>query len=64
MADEKITVNLNGPLKVEGGITLVDHEGKTIATKEGLPFFLCRCGHSQNKPFCDGTHKREGFQGS
>ena len=64
MAEKRITVNLNGPLKVEGAITLVDHEGKAFATKEGLPFFLCRCGHSHNKPFCDGTHKREGFQGS
>ncbi len=64
MADQKITVNLNGPLKVEGGITLTDHEGNAFPTKEGLPFFLCRCGHSQNKPFCDGTHKREGFQGA
>ena len=62
MSEVKVTVNQNGPLKVEGGAALVDHEGNEIPTREGVPFFLCRCGHSQNKPFCDGSHKREGFQ--
>ena len=64
MSDGKVTVNLDGSIKVEGDITLVDHEGNEIPKKEGLPFFLCRCGHSENKPFCDGSHKRVGFKGS
>ena len=64
MSDVKITVNLNGPLKVEGAAKLLDQEENEIPTQEGMPFFLCRCGASQNKPFCDGSHKQVGFQGS
>lgn len=64
MSESKITVSLNGSLKVEGDVELVDHDGNKIATREGAPYFLCRCGHSQNKPFCDGSHKRVGFEGS
>lgn len=64
MSDVSITVSLDGSLKVEGPATLRDHEGKEIPTKEGRPFYLCRCGHSENKPFCDASHKRVGFKGS
>ncbi len=64
MSDPKITVNLHGPLKIEGPVALVDHEGKELPSKDGIPYFLCRCGSSANKPFCDGSHKRVGFQGS
>ena len=64
MSEETITVSLDGSLKVEGKVRLVDHEGNELPTKEGVPFFLCRCGASQNKPFCDGSHKRVEFQGS
>ncbi len=64
MTDPRIMVSLNGSLRVDGDVTLVDHEGKEIPTKQGSPFFLCRCGASQNKPFCDGSHKRVGFRGS
>jgi CDGSH-type Zn-finger protein len=64
MSDSKITVNRDGPLKVEGPVALVNHEGGELPTKEGIPFFLCRCGSSANKPFCDGSHKRLGFDGS
>ncbi len=64
MSDMKITVHLNGSLKVEGKVKLVDHDGAELPTKDGIPIFLCRCGASQNKPFCDGSHKRVGFEGS
>ena len=63
MSDVKITVQKDGSLKVEGDTTLLDHEGGEIETREGGPYFLCRCGHSQNKPFCDGSHKRAEFKG-
>jgi CDGSH-type Zn-finger protein len=53
----KITISESGSYKVEGGPTLCDHDGNPLETREGKPFFLCRCGHSANKPFCDGTHK-------
>lgn len=70
MADVKITVRPNGPLRVEapiGSIDLVDVEGKPFdissKIKDGkLAFSLCRCGASVNKPFCDGTHSKIGFQ--
>jgi CDGSH-type Zn-finger protein len=64
MSDVKLTLSLNGSIKVEGPVTLLDHEGKELSTREGKPFFLCRCGASTNKPFCDGSHNRVGFQGS
>ncbi|MDT8369711.1 MAG: CDGSH iron-sulfur domain-containing protein [Longimicrobiales bacterium] len=57
MADVRITVSANGSLKVEGEIDLVDDEGTALPTREGKPVFLCRCGQSTNKPFCDGRHK-------
>jgi CDGSH-type Zn-finger protein len=57
----KTTVIPNGPLKVEGTIELIDGSGKqwNLAGKPAV--FLCRCGASENRPFCDGSHKRIGF---
>jgi CDGSH-type Zn-finger protein len=51
----------NGPLKVEGDFKLVDSAGKAFTLPEGKPVFLCRCGHSGNKPFCDGAHGKQAF---
>jgi uncharacterized Fe-S cluster protein YjdI len=56
----QITTTLNGPLMVEGEVHLVNADGQTIPTKRKV--FLCRCGQSSNKPFCDGSHKAAGFQ--
>ena len=53
-----ITISKKGPYKVEGPVVLHDDEGNRIHTREGKAFFLCRCGQSSNKPFCDGTHNR------
>ena len=64
MSDVKLTLSLNGSIKVEGNVTLQDHEGNSIPTREGKPFFLCRCGASTTKPFCDGSHNRVEFKGS
>jgi 3-phenylpropionate/trans-cinnamate dioxygenase ferredoxin subunit len=64
VSEGKIIITENGSLKVEGDVTLQDHAGNDLPTREGMPFFLCRCGASQNKPFCDGSHKRVGFDGS
>lgn len=55
----RIRVLKNGPLLVEGSCKLLDEEGKEAA--KAAPFALCRCGGSGNKPFCDGTHIRIGF---
>ena len=49
-----------GPLLVTGSITLSDADGRVFATEQDT-ITLCRCGHSANKPFCDGTHKSRGF---
>lgn len=62
MAATKITINNNGPVRVEGDFTLVDAEGKLYGLGERESIFLCRCGLSQNKPFCDGAHRTGGFQ--
>jgi len=50
----------NGPYKVEGA-QLTDAEGEPVESKDTV--FLCRCGHSANKPFCDGHHSKVDFQG-
>jgi CDGSH iron-sulfur domain-containing protein 3 len=55
MSKVQIKVNDNGSLRVTGDVELLDAEGNPFATK--ATFSLCRCGLSQNKPFCDGTHK-------
>ncbi|MEX1141088.1 MAG: CDGSH iron-sulfur domain-containing protein [Thermoleophilaceae bacterium] len=51
----------NGPLRVKGPITLVDADGTPYEVKRKT-FFLCRCGASAAKPFCDGSHSRIGFE--
>jgi CDGSH-type Zn-finger protein len=56
-----IVVNDNGPYMVTGPVVLQDPEGKPFPVK-GDRFWLCRCGLSSTKPFCDGTHKRQGFE--
>ena len=63
MADVQICLTENGPLKVSGPIEITDHEGNTVSPP-GDPVFLCRCGGSTNKPFCDGTQSKIGFQGA
>jgi len=51
----------NGPLKVEGNLEICAGSGRVV--QRGSTVFLCRCGASQNKPFCDGSHKTIGFVG-
>ncbi|MCC6859782.1 MAG: CDGSH iron-sulfur domain-containing protein [Bryobacterales bacterium] len=58
----KITVTKNGPLRVEGDFALLDPEGGQYGLGERKAVSLCRCGFSENKPFCDGSHARHGFQ--
>ena len=58
----KITVRPNGSLRVEGPIVLCDAEGKEWDLTGKPAISLCRCGASENRPFCDGSHKRIGFQ--
>lgn len=56
-----IKVRDNGPYKVTGPVTIIDAEGNPLTLPEG-GIALCRCGHSQTKPFCDASHRAAGFQ--
>ena len=51
----------NGPYLVGGPASFVDANGTGYETGLTEPVFLCRCGGSGNKPFCDGTHQKRGF---
>lgn len=74
--ERKISVTRNGPYAVTGGIPLAkqviqtDAEGQSREWRQGQvyetqdSYRLCRCGHSGNKPFCDGTHAKIGFKGA
>jgi uncharacterized Fe-S cluster protein YjdI len=59
--DTEITVIPNGPLVVSGHIRVRDAAGKLLLSAEKCS--LCRCGASENKPFCDGKHRAIGFVG-
>ena len=53
----------NGPLLITGAVQVVDHAGNVFPIPPGKDTVaLCRCGTSQNKPFCDGSHRTCGFQ--
>ena len=58
----KITVRNHGPLRLEGECTIEDAGAKAFGLAGRTVISLCRCGHSENKPFCDGSHNRAGFQ--
>ncbi len=72
----KVVVSKNGPYLVSGGVPLAkqtivsDAEGNSEDWKQGAPlktedsYALCRCGHSKNKPFCDGSHAKARFDGT
>jgi CDGSH-type Zn-finger protein len=59
-----VTVELrpNGPLLVTGAVEICSGTGRTVTVTQKTA--LCRCGHSNNKPFCDGTHAKIGFKAS
>lgn len=58
----KITVKPNGSLRVEGEVELYDAAGGKFDLAGRTAFSLCRCGASNDKPFCDGSHRTCGFQ--
>ncbi|MGO4869711.1 MAG: CDGSH iron-sulfur domain-containing protein [Roseiarcus sp.] len=55
----KITLRPNGPLGVSGNVEILSGTGRAIERTQATA--LCRCGGSNNKPYCDGTHKTIGF---
>ena len=56
-----ITPYRDGPLLVRGAFRIVDQDGNEIDPGREV-VALCRCGKSENKPYCDGTHGRIGFE--
>ena len=60
--NSKVGIKLfkNGPYLVEGTVSITTNDG---VTKDYENPHLCRCGASKNKPFCDGSHKKVGFEG-
>ena len=62
MADTTVSTTDNGPYWVSGNFVINDAEGNSYSV-EGEAY-LCRCGQSEDKPFCDGTHNLAGFQDS
>lgn len=57
----RITPYKNGPYLVRGDFVITDQDGNAIKPRTGV-VALCRCGKSQTRPFCDGTHKLIGFK--
>jgi CDGSH-type Zn-finger protein len=55
-----IDPQLDGPLRVRGNLEITAGTGKVVARIKSA--YLCRCGGSANKPFCDGTHAKIGFR--
>jgi len=62
MAGTTITVRSDGSIRVEGDFQILDQDGKAFGLAGRTKLGLCRCGHSETKPFCDGSHKKVGFQ--
>lgn len=62
--EDKTTIvcSPNGPLRISGNFVIKDPEGRDFDLSGRTTISLCRCGHSNNKPFCDGSHARQGFQ--
>ncbi len=61
MDEVTIKVRESGPYLIRGKVTLTDADGNRYAT-ESETIALCRCGGSQTKPFCDGTHRTNEFR--
>ncbi len=62
-AEVVIKTRENGPYKIMGAVRLIDADGREYhLPDDGRPLALCRCGGSSTKPFCDGTHRRIGFE--
>ena len=58
----KVTVNSDGSIRLEGDFEICDPQGQKFGLAGRTVISLCRCGASQNKPFCDGSHKRIEFR--
>ena len=57
MTTVTITPTDNGPYQVNGPVTVIDAAGTAYDISDQTTIYLCRCGNSATKPFCDGTHE-------
>jgi CDGSH-type Zn-finger protein len=57
----KISLQNNGPIRIEGEFEILDPSGAAFGLAGRTTISLCRCGHSANKPFCDGSHRAAAF---
>ena len=62
MADTTVSTSDNGPYWINGNFAVVDPDGNEFPVNGEA--YLCRCGQSEDKPFCDGSHNLSGFQDS
>jgi CDGSH-type Zn-finger protein len=58
-ANNVVQLNARGPLYVEGDVEVLDADGNLVRKETGV--WLCRCGNSKDKPFCDSSHIAAGF---
>jgi len=59
---KKVTSIKDGPYKIDGPVVIEDASGGKKDFDEKQEAWLCRCGASKNKPYCDGSHKKIGFK--
>lgn len=60
----EITTSRDGPYLVQSPITVVDADETPVTLPTEGTIALCRCGRSERKPFCDGSHVAAGFDGT
>jgi CDGSH-type Zn-finger protein len=61
MTSIQLTGLPDGPYRLKGDVTSLDRDGRPLPER-GWPVYLCRCGRSADKPFCDGSHARTGWK--
>lgn len=64
MSDVTIKISKNGPLLVMQPVKVIDQDSGKELDIDKFPIALCRCGHSDNKPYCDGSHSKCEFDGT
>ena len=64
MADVTIQISKNGPLLIKEPVTITDMDSGKELEIEKFPVALCRCGLSSKKPYCDGAHGKNAFDGT
>ena len=61
MTSVQLTPMPDGPYRLNGELTILDRDGRPLPERAS-PVYLCRCGRSADKPFCDGSHVRTGWK--